>query len=233
MNIQSGPSSDRLRRAGIWTVALLAVGLWFAYDGWVGYPHQNRQEYSEQFPNRPAAETVKVQAEVTPELLAQLGTTGVAAEAEKRLGPPTLRTELDSRWFGPAGTLVVPANGSAAFKPAKRTATDILVQRAIGVALLAAFLVSAALMLRLRSQRYVLDERGLTIPGAATIAWAAMSKLDGDQVEEKGWVQLHFNGNGGQQTVRLDSFEIAEFGPMIDAICEHKGFENPLPVKSG
>ena len=214
-------------------VALLAVGVWFSYDGWVGYPRQNRQEYSEQFPSRPNPETIKVQADVTPELAAQLGANGAAAEAEKRLGPPALKTELDSRWYGPAGTLIVPASGPAAFKPAKRTATDLLVQRAIGVGLLLAFLVAAVQMLRLRSKRYLLDERGLTVPGTGTIAWAAMSKLDGEQVEEKGWVLLHYNGDGAPRTLRLDSFEIAEFGPMIDAICEHKGFENPLPVKSG
>jgi hypothetical protein len=59
-----------------------------------------------------------------------------------------------------------------------------------------------------------------------------MKKIDGDRVDEQGWVGLHYAENGATEIARLDSFEIAAFGDFIDAICQKKGFENPLPVRS-
>lgn len=233
MRIESGPAPDKLRRAGIRTVILLAVGVWFAYDGWVGYPKQNRQEYSEQFAERPNPASLAIHPEITEEFTKQLDARNTLSDAEKRLGPPAMKTDLDARWFGPAGTLIVPVRGGAAtFKSAKHTATDMLVQRAIAIGLLLAFVVSAAAMLRLRSTRYALDDSGLTLPKVGSIGWDAMQKLNGDRVEEVGWVELHYADGGGGKSVRIDSFEIAAFGEIVDAICERKGFENPLPVRT-
>jgi hypothetical protein len=234
MNINSGPSSDRLRRAGIRTAVLLAVGAWFAYDGWIGYPRQNRQEFSEQYAERPDPATVPINPEVTSEIVRQLEPSMNAEEVEKRLGPPAMKTDLDARWFGPAGTLVVPLRGGGpTFKSAKRTATDLLVQKGIAVLLLGGFIVSLGFMLAARQSRYILDDRGLTLPKLGTIGWDAIQKLDGERVEEKGWVELHYAEGSETRTARLDAYDIAAFGEMIDAICERKGFENPLPVKSG
>jgi len=234
MNIQCGSSPDRMRRAGIRTIILLALGVWFAYDGWIGYPHQIRQEYSQQFSQRPDPDAIKIHPEVNAAFVDQLDKSSPLSDAEKRLGPPDLRNDLDARWFGPYGTLVIPSGGGppSFLKPVKHGATDVLVQRAIATALLLGFVISAVAMLRVRSKRYTLDDRGLTLPGSDTIAWDAMQRLDGDRIEEKGWVELHYAEAGQPKTARLDPFEIERFGEIIDAICERKGFENPLPVKS-
>lgn len=234
MRIESGPAPERVRRAAIFTVILLVGCAWFAYDGWVAWPAQNRHEFAEQFPSRPDPASISVDGRVRESLLRDQGGKASAAELESQLGPAHLTTELEMRWFGPGGSIVVPKSGGPAqFRSAKRTETDLMLQRAIAIALAVAFAISAVRLLSLRSVRYVLDDQGLTMPRAGTIAWDAMQRLDGEKVDEKGWVDLHHTAGAEKRVTRLDSFEIASFGEFIDAICEKKGFENPLPVRSG
>jgi len=235
MKLECGPAAGRLRRIGITAAILLAFSVWFAWDGWVGYPRHNRQRYADEFPSRPDPDTIQVNPLVNAALAKELASApNPAAEAEKRLGPPSLKTEHDLRWFGPAGTLVVTfAQGVPTFDDkGVKTDVDLMLQKSLAIGLFVGFLAVAANFLRVRATRYALDDAGLKLPGRATIAWDAMTKLDGDRVDEQGWVGLHYAHNGAGQIVRLDSFEIALFGDFIDAICQMKGFENPLPVRS-
>ncbi len=235
MKIECGPAAGRLRKIGITAAILLAFSVWFGWDGWVGYPRHNRQRYADQFPTRPNADTIQINSQATAAVAKELASASdPAAEAEKRLGPPQLKTEHDIRWFGPAGTLVVPVpQGAPAFDDkGVKSDVDLMLQKSISVGLGLGFLAVAANFLRVRNTRYTLDDAGLKLPGKPLIPWDAMKKLDGDRVDEQGWVGLHYADNGGTEIVRLDSFEIDAFGDFIDAICQKKGFENPLPVRS-
>lgn len=235
MKIESGPAAGRLRKIGITAAILLAFAVWFAWDGWVGYPRHNRQLYANQFPARPNPETIQINPLATSALAKSLASSASpAADAEKQLGPPQLKTEHDLRWFGPAGTLVVPIpQGAPTFDDkGVKSDVDLMLQKSIAAGLALGFVAVAVNFLRVRGTRYTLDDAGLKLPGKPAIAWDNMKKLDGDRVDEQGWVALHYANNGATEIARLDSFEIAAFGDFIDAICQKKGFENPLPVRS-
>lgn len=235
MRIESGVAAERTRKLAITGVVLLAAAGWFAYDGFVGYPRHNRDQYLMQFPPGTPADAVKVDPRVTRKLAAEL-TTATRTDIEKRLGEPHVHDEKTARWFGPAGVLVAPNTGTGAQIREDgqiKNETDLLTQRLIAALLGAGGLIALLRMLMFRSRRYTLDDRGLSGLSPQPIGWDQMTRLNGDQVDEKGWVDLHYTESGQPRSVRLDSYEIAAFGEIIDGICEKKGFENPLPVRGG
>ncbi len=57
-----------------------------------------------------------------------------------------------------------------------------------------------------------------------------MKALETEMFDKKGWVDLVYDENGAERDIRLDEYHLARFDEVIDAICERKGFRNPLPV---
>ena len=51
MPIESGPTGERKVRSSLLFLMVLVFGLWFAYDGWIGYPGENYRENLEQLPS--------------------------------------------------------------------------------------------------------------------------------------------------------------------------------------
>ncbi|MFO0973049.1 MAG: hypothetical protein U1A27_06385 [Phycisphaerae bacterium] len=232
MRIESGPATERVRRTAIMTVVVVAIASWFAYDGWVNYPGQNSQWFLSQYPRGSAPATAPIDARVTPALAERLKG-AKPADVEKELGAAPLKHESGWWWFGPTGALVVSPGGGAAFHGAPKGAMDLLLQRVIAVLLGVVGIGMAVQLVRIRGARYTLDDAGLSGLTATPIRWEQMTRLDGQRVDEKGWVDLHYDADGRPRKVRLDSYAIAAFGEIIDRICEKKGFENPLPVRAG
>ncbi len=242
MKIESGTTSERRTRALITALALLGGGLWFAYDGWIGYPGQNLAEFVDGVKDSlaPDGGTPQPLPAVHEARAKELAAATSVDEIEQSLGgPPTVRTAFDLQWLGPSGKIVVEADSATgriarppAFHRFRRSETDILWQKAIGVALLAAFGYAAWRLGKIVSARFVLDDAGLRIPAAGPVSWDAMQRLEADAYIEKGWVDLWYQVDGSPRSVRLDSYEIGAFEHIIDEICRRKGFENPLPVEN-
>lgn len=213
--------------------------MWFAYDGWVGYPRQNRQEYENLFKPEPAPESLKIYPKVTKALEESLAGAKSLAEISQAVGgEPSRKTAVDCDWFGPTGRLTVKLSGDAPagppeFKEARKSDTELISQKGIALALVAGAVVTLARLAKIRSTRYVLDDNGLSAAGVGPIPWDAMQRLDTDSYVEKGWVDLRYVAGGQERSVRLDSYEIAAFDDIIDEICRRKAFENPLPVEKG
>jgi len=88
--------------------------------------------------------------------------------------------------------------------------------------------ITLVILIRARGKRLVLDDTGLQIDGRPVIPFDAMTGLKTDRWDAKGWVDLEYDSNGRSASTRLDSFKIDPCKPIIAAICDKKGFTNPI-----
>lgn len=245
MRIESGPTGERKVRTTLLFLMVAVFSAWFAYDGLVGYPAQNAKEYRDQLApeERETVGELPILPGVTEEAWSGLKEKVKESPSTERRaileatfgGPPAYENKDSIYYFGPAyhiklslrdGLPVEPMVGAAPTK----SATSIQWQKylAIGLAVFSLYLLW--LLMKVRSTRLVLDESGLTYNSEGPISYERMTRLDSARFNEKGWVDLYYDGSGTERRLRLDEYHIARFDDVIDEICARKGFDNPLPV---
>ncbi len=247
MPIESGPTGERKVRSLLLFLMMLAFSLWFAYDGWIGYPAENVKEHLEQLPTeyREAAKNPTIYKTVNEAKTAALrrkvnghpnNLAAIRADMQQVFGgPPSFETKDTIYYFGPCyrvSVLVDAAKGSdrVVGRFAEKNATTILWQKGLAV-VLALFSIYLLFFVRsVRRTKLVLDERGLTYRTANPISWDAMRSLDISRFSRKGFVDLEYDDQGDSRKVRLDEYHLEKFDDIVDELCARKGFENPLPV---
>lgn len=244
MHIESGPTRERKVRNLLMLSMVAVFSVWFAYDGFLGYAKQNKEEHIKQLDakDREKAASAPVYATVTAEVLPKANealrkfdrAAQQAALEEVIGGPPSFKTEDAWYYFGPAFRIKVMIEDGKLQKLGGRasahTATDIAGQKgfAAGLGVFALFL--AWNFWRITRTHLVLNDAGLTYQGNGPIRWDDMKALDTEAFAKKGKVDLIYDDNGTERYVRLDEYHLARFDDVIDALCERKGFENPIPV---
>jgi len=234
--IRSGTTPERRTRCLLATVACLAFAAWFAYDGWVGWPKDNIPRILENLPGV-SEDELRLDPAIDKEARARLTAGMSRAEIEETLGEPMVAEDDKLRYAGPTGVLIVPLSegrydGQAQWAEAAHSDFGIFGQKAIAVVLALGGVASLVMLVRVQQTQVVLDDRGLSYNRQPVITWDAMTGLDTSEYDRKGWVVLKYRTDGGEQSLKLDSYRIAEFDAIVDAICQRKGFENPLPVES-
>lgn len=248
MTIESGPTRERVIRT---TIPLIMVGVfavWFAYDGWVGYPKRNFVDHLEQLSAEERAQAQNapiypkiVEGMLSGEMVSKIQTaimaTGQEAKRkglEKVLGvPPSWESNGVWYYFGPAYRLrVSPPDDIDGVKTTKTT-TDILGQKVISVVLSVGTVALLWLIISVLRTHLVLDAQGIVFGKCRPISWDVIKELRADSFDRKGWVDLIYTENGTDRKLRLDDYHLAKFDQIIDAICDKKGFKNPLPVVTG
>lgn len=248
MPIQSGPTGERKVRSSLLFLMVLVFGLWFAYDGWIGYPGENYRENLDQLPTeqRETTKDLRVYDSVNVDSSSSANQVikkfrGQPATVRSKLealfgGPPSYETKDAMYYFGPAYRVIIPLDFDSTDdrnvlgRATEKSATDILFQKGLGIGLLifAAYLFIS--VMRVRRTRLVLDESGLDYRGAEPITWESMRALDISNFSRKGHVDLVYDIDGTQRRLRLDEYHLEKFDEVIDEICARKGFENPLPT---
>jgi hypothetical protein len=247
MRIECGPTTERVIRNTLLLIFIALFAAWFAYDGWKGWPEQNHREFLEQIPvdERPLAAKGPIYDSVTEKSVEQADAclrqgTGVAAQkaalAKLYGGPPTYENARGWYYFGPVYRVTLPLDlGGPAMKAAgqrgQRGVYDLVFQKFLAIGLGGFALFMAWFVMRIRRTRVVLDEGGLTSRDKGPIRWEDMKALDISRFARKGCVDLVYNDNGTERSLRLNEYHVAAFEDVIDALCARKGFENPLPVK--
>jgi len=248
MHIESGPTTERIVRTSLLVAMVVVFAIWFSYDGWIGYPKVNYKDHIDQFPvqEQEAVRTESarrvyenIQENIIPALEKALREPTLAeqkAAIEAVVGgPPSYETDQSLYYFGPAYRVKIPVWQVGSIKvvgqQTPKSRADILGQQVIAGVLGVFALGLIWFLLRVVRTRLKLDDIGLTFKGKGPIAWDDMIDLDTSRFNEKGWVDLIYNDHGTQRKLRLDEYHIARFEDVIDAICEKKGFENPLPVE--
>lgn len=248
MPIESGITTWWRNRHLLIIVMLLAFGGWFGYDGYVKYPATNRQWASEAvgIPADQITINPRVQWSSLQEMEADLKGHGVTyAELvsinEKHLGKATHQTGDRYWWVGPAMYVALdpnyeqqdPKTGTTmrflqiAEPPSGSREGQIRNQKWFALGVFVAAGLVALRLLRLMSRRTVLDEAGLHCDGRH-IAWDAMTGLRAQDFDRKYWMYLEYTDKDVTRSLRLDSLHIDKFNAIVTAICDRKGFTNPL-----
>jgi hypothetical protein len=250
MRIESGPTGERKIRTSLLLIMVAGFSCWFAYDGYIGYPAKNRQEHLQQLPTqaeRENAKDAKIYETVTPESLPKalaamnkiIGSRATQ-EQEQALkdvfgGPPSAKSAEAWFYFGPTFRIKIPLVEGRFSRPegtpAEKNDSTIAGQKLLAYVLAIVSIYCLWLLVRVLRTHLVLDEGGLSYQGRGPIRWDDMKALDISRFSRKGWVDLTYNDNGTDRTLRLDEYHCARFDEVIDELCARKGFENPLPVE--
>jgi len=252
MQIESGITSWWRNRHLLFIGLLVAAAGWFGYDGWIKYPATNRAWASQaigipadSIQTNPQVIFATVN-EINQELSGRPASFDeVLAVHEKHLGKPSYQKGQQYWWVGPAMYIKLdpsyvsptdPTTGKTSHwreisePPSGSREGQIRGQKwfAAGTLILAA-LVGLKLILVMRT-RVVLDDAGLRY-NRQSISWEAMTGLRGQDYERKLWVYLEYSAADVTRSLRLDSLHIDKFKEILTAICERKGFTNPLAPK--
>lgn len=249
MQIQSGITSWWRNRHLLFLGMLLAFAGWFGYDGFIKYPAENRA-WAAQAIGISASElqtnplvTKSTIIEMNKELSGKAMTFEECRVIhEKYLGKASYQKGDQSWWVGPAMYLKLDPSYEAPpdstgqkarwrelVEPeASRREGQILGQKwwSLGIVILAG-LIGLKLLFVMRT-KVVLDEVGLQY-NSKSISWEAMTGLRSDDYERKSWVDLEYTAGDVTRSIRLDSLHIDKFKEILTAICDRKGFKNPLP----
>jgi hypothetical protein len=157
---------------------------------------------------------------------------GTTKDRRNRVLIMFVATLIFAAWFAYDGFVGYPkdnADLAEKEKPPAHSREDILTQKIGACAFIALALLATVHLVRVLRTRIVLDDDGMRYNSRPTIGWGGMIALDSRLYESKGFVDLVYSTAGGEQRQRLDAYHVGRFEEIIDAICERKGFVNPLP----
>ena len=246
--VRSGTTTERLLRAGLLAVVINGFAVAFLWDGYFGYARQNVESLVNSL-----GLSIDPLPAIDPKLTAELGRSLVARQADlvgrspndapiskvgdlqaglPALGEPALRNGDDAYYLGPAGHIKTHRRGGRIVSvewvdgPA-HTATDLMYQCWIGYVLGVLGLVSLGQLVRVARTRAVLSDEGLRIRGRPLITLEAMSGIR-DKRASGGTLEIEYRDGEAAGTVELDGYIYKDRDAIIEAICEAKGFVNPL-----
>jgi hypothetical protein len=113
--------------------------------------------------------------------------------------------------------------------PADYRYESIQQQKFFAAACTGAGLIALVWLIKVWRTRVIVDDDSLTY-GRRTIPWDAMIDLDSSVYHAKGWLTLIYQAGKTERRIKLDSYKIEAYDDVIDAICQTKGFANPIPI---
>lgn len=245
VRIESGPTRERIVRSSLMFLLFAGGGIWFAYDGWKGYPEANFREHLETLPTeeREQAKNAVIYPNVCQETWEQakeafrkVGLTNQRKALEELYGgPPSHETTQAWYYFGPDFRVKIPLKGGRIDQPVPQIAVkrnlDIAVQRGVAIGLGLVSFVVLIHVIRVVTTHLVLDENGLTYRGKGSVAWDHMLALNSERFRKKGWVDLVYSNNGNERKLRLDEYHLARFSDVMAEICSRKGYQDPVELE--
>jgi hypothetical protein len=248
MRIESGTTNERLARCGIIALALGFFAAWFAYDGWVRYPRKSMEVFQTDLKLKELPRPHPRLGYIDPQKPRTRYKAGLAkAEILAELGEP-LKVEPSVKpdtehwhYIGQFGRLDLEVDKTrdnrlgrvtgAAWEqtPADYREDSIKQQKFFFIACGVLALLGAIAFVVIWRTRVVVDESGLAYNRRA-VGWDAMTELDSTRYHAKGWLHLVYRDGERFRRLKLDSFKIDAFDEVVDAICQKKGFANPIPL---
>ncbi len=251
--IETGTTGERWIRCALFIGMFSVFGGWFAYDGWVKYPSKNLEAFKQELPKEGQSGNITINPRVTLARVVPFKAAlrhrdgGVDPQAKDTvvtpnqlvtaLGDPAFEDRATGHMYfiGPALLVVArPVEGKLRLesdlelKPSKeRTEKDIQGQKSTAIILAVVVVIALIQLVRILTTCVIVDDQGLNYNGKA-IAWDAMTGLDASRYREKGWVDLEYKSGEEVDALRLDNYKIREFEAVVTAICERKGFANPI-----
>lgn len=240
--IRTGNTTERFVRNGIFTVMVVGFAAYCFYDWKIGYPNANLKQFVQDLPPQDQS-GVEINPKVTTALAQQFKKGDTLEQIEAELGPPTWigpRQDglLKAIWIGPGIGIRVFLGASGKqvsfiqFQDSKYTETDLRTQMMMGIGLGALGIVLVGRMIYMFIEGAVLSDAGLKMTGKPLIPFNAMTELAASDYKVKGRVKLGYSLGSAARAVNghvvLDDYKLREFKPIVTAICERTGFENPI-----
>jgi hypothetical protein len=241
--IRSRVTLEQIIRKGIFVGMVVVFGAYFAYDGYIGYPRKNLDQIRKGQPDMVPLEHPPINGRVTVRNTERIVADQLTSLEKVRevLGDPDHQSDdgLSFYWFGPAvamkvttiGEDVIPRGNIRRATAAYKTELDIRTQKILALVLAIVGIPLIVHYLRVLTYSAQLNDQGLKVSGRPLIPFEAMTGLDAARYREKGWMELQYRRDAQDATVRLDDYWIRDFTVLINALCERKGFENPLDSK--
>ena len=232
--IRSGTTGERTIRATVMALIVVTLSVYFLYDGYVGYPRENVVLFAQTM-------GVEFDAGKVDQTLTQKRAEGIVAQIDKgdsakelfnALGEPHLKMDNKIYYVGPAAriqaTILNGRINAIVVDLAQHKESDIFLQKLLGFGLAPFAVILAVQFIRVLTTRVVLTDAGLQVGRGKTIQFDAMTALDSTKYPRTGYVDLVYEDAGQTKVQRLDNYVIKEFQPLIEALCEHRQFPNPL-----
>lgn len=240
--IHSGSSHQRMMRVMSLTVMVIGFAATFLLDGYRGYPHRNLQELGKHLG---LSSTEVLPIEIRPELTAAKAKELIDIIGQERprdasaltglLGQPSYFRGQEFYYVGEAGWLRVDWHSTdgarAEWVGAGKSETDIAWQKWIGFGLLVIGWALLVHLLRVVFFRASLTEAGLKIGRRPFIPLDAITSIRADNFQKTGRVEIRASVEGREIVVATDDYEVKELKSLVAAICNARGFENPLEQK--
>lgn len=243
MRVESGPATGDRNYFLLVLVICLGLFAWFMRDWQYGYLATNKEKAAQELTRLRGEETTAadipqpaIPTTAEFEQVESAIDTGTLDETTLRelMGEPIhtetpqpgITVEYYASYYGVATISRQGLNyQSPTWKLWDHSKEDIEGQFWWGLVPLAAGLYMFYRVIRAVTLRAVVDDEGLLYRNER-IPWERMNSLR--DYSPKGWIDLYYSAGNREKKLRLDNQKIAEFGPIVDAICEKKGFENEM-----
>jgi len=246
MRVESGPAKADRNWSLISLIICIVLSAWFVYDGAIGWPQKNREEARKQLAPLVGAANV-------PQRLGERPTRAdfKRLQAEKPSDAARMREILTGdpqaepfhvtqdgprrieHYVSDYGEAAVPVAGNRVLLDEARWTVwhkpreEIRAQFYWAIVPLPFALYFIYRVYRAATLRVVVDDEGLTYGGRHIPLEAITAVRD---FNPKGWVDLYYRRGASERRLRLDNQKIDRFEEIVAAVCQAKGFDNPLPA---
>lgn len=239
--IVSGTTTERIVRTSIMTIVITVMCVLFLKDGYISWPQKNLEKAIESLDPMPTREVWPTIDETITYSALEAFKAGwenqrvTRADVTAQFGEPGWESpgRDDVRYFGPGGVIRVSVVGDlavqATFDPGQKAESELQLQKVIGFGLLGMSLVMFFQVVRVLTTKVTLGDEGLSVRSGVAIAFDQMVRFESERYRKKGYMDLIYNRDGKDRSVRLDDYVHGEFRPIVEAIVARCGFENPLP----
>lgn len=234
--IQSGTTVERIVRTLLVTGLTVGFSVAFLYDGYIGYPRENAANLMKSL-GLEAADRPQINPKVTSNeshRIIRASKDGGVAWPVRTFGEPSLTHETFAYFVGRGGHLRAKMVGesfsSPAWREAGHTESDLIWQVWLGFTLGAVGVILSAQFIRVATTRVVLSADGLKVRGRALIPFSAITRLDAEQFEETGRLDIEYSMNDREGRVRLESYVVKRLGEIRQALQSRL---DPSPTKDG
>ncbi|MCK4340764.1 MAG: hypothetical protein KAY37_03465 [Phycisphaerae bacterium] len=243
MKLESGPARADRNWQTVRAVLFFGFSLWFAYDGAIGWPNENR-EMAEQrlkdphlFRGEKSFDDLgdKPDEDIFQQLVASKPTT--LEQVHEFLGRPTVSrheegggvvTEFFASRYGYASLRVNngrPEPASLMWIKWYKGKAELRLQFYIAAIPLPFGLYFLRRLYKAVTLRVVIDDEGMIYDGRRIAFTDMVSFRD---YSPKGWIDLYHKAGAEEKKLRLDHEKVKLFDEIVAAICAAKGFENEV-----
>lgn len=245
MTLESGPAATDRNYWLFFALLCLGASGWFLYDYKVGYLKKNREDAQKFFQTRGVTGPLELGENPLPsdakDLQSKLAVGGPLSLEEIRANPLFAKSTHSDRdaqsrepvelFGGLYGVLTLRVKNGRVEAQGVEWAKWTHTRDEVGAQLywgLAPFLLAGYAgfrAYRAATLRAAVDEQGLTYGGTRIPFDGIVSLRD---YSPKGWIDLYYKSGEDEKKLRIDNQKIAKFDELVEAICQAKGFENPV-----